>query len=285
MKIVENAFVEGRETETPYKKSTAKKDQLKLDVALENLSLMTKKQVMAPIPLHQIDPTTGKVLNTFTSRMGAARYIVNEVLKRPEKNPLAITGNLDICMRAGWKAYGFYWKLATPASIAEHLKPAASNAKRIFVRNIGKDYIYNSIEAAAQALDVSATTVRQMLIGKTTIPGKRGLVVQEYNPTPRVVNYNNTGDAVKALKISHNVAVNLHKNKLPINNIRVNIVGFKGKTAAKYNLYQGGRLIGRFNTVAEIAKIVGNSHRTTISKRINQNKPLGEFNQFKVKKI
>src|SRR6185312_13975696 len=126
MEIIKEAFDEGRTTDIDWQKSNAKKNQLKLDIATENFSLMKQREFHSPIPLHQICPETGKVLNTFPSRIAAARYITTNILKRPTKNPLAVTGNMEMCIRAGWKAYGFYWKLATPKTLKTHTKSPAN---------------------------------------------------------------------------------------------------------------------------------------------------------------
>jgi hypothetical protein len=112
-KVVEEAFVEGRETKTPWEKSKAKKKAIALEVAMENYSIESEKNVNGPrrnVPLDMICPDTGKVLASFPSRIAAARHIVTHILKRPSKNPVSVTGNLAICMNAGWKSYGYYWK-------------------------------------------------------------------------------------------------------------------------------------------------------------------------------
>lgn len=111
MQVIENAFDEGRQTKVNWNKSQAKRDAIKLTVNLENFSAMTERERMSILPVDMICPNTGKVLASFPNRLAAATHIVNNILKRPEKNPISVTGNMDICMRGGWKSYGYYWKV------------------------------------------------------------------------------------------------------------------------------------------------------------------------------
>lgn len=126
MEIIKHAFIEGRETDVDWINSEAKRNQIKATVAIENFSTMSEKEFKAVIPLQQICPSTGAVLNTFTSRLAAAKYICTEILKRPDKNPVAITGNMEMCIRAGWKSYGYYWKIITKESMMESFAPTGT---------------------------------------------------------------------------------------------------------------------------------------------------------------
>lgn len=119
IKVIEDAFVEGRETDIHYDKSEAKRNQIKLEVALKNTALFSNKVANSAIPVDMICPNTGSILKRFNNRFEAAKYIVTDILKTPNRPPTSIYGNLTMCMRIGWKSYGYYWKLndssSTPA--------------------------------------------------------------------------------------------------------------------------------------------------------------------------
>lgn len=291
MQIIKDAFDEGRETTTDWEKSKAKKNQLKLEVAAENLSLMQKREFNSAIPLHQIDPDTGKVINTFPSRIAAARYIVSDILKRPEKNPLSITGNMEMCMRAGWKAYGFFWKIGTPDSIKKYEKTPV-NAKKVYIGGprISRN-VFPSIQAAADTLGVSADIIRTAMKPNSKsqyIP--KGYFVQEYRDKLVTKNFKTLEEAAAFANCGSETIRRSILGKKPINNVRYVVDSMQGKVAntqsdknpfAKYTVYKGRNVVGRFNTTTEVAKLTG-GHRTRVSKKIKENKPLGEFGQFRV---
>lgn len=294
MEIIKEAFDEGRETTTEWDKSKAKKNKLKLEVAAENLSLMKKRDFNSAIPLHQICPDTGKVLRTFPSRIAAARYIVSDILKRPEKNPLSITGNMEICMRGGWKSYGFYWKLATQESIKKYDKTPV-NAKKVFVGGGGSHVfassVFPSIQAAADSIGVSAKVVRTALSqsGKSKYIPKR-YYVQEYNPKPITKRFKNLEEAAAFAKCDSTETIRRHiiQNK-PINNVtyvvdsmqRLTMAAHEKVQFAKYVVYKGKKAIARVNSYSEIAEITG-GHRTRVAIKVKENQPLGEFGQYRV---
>lgn len=161
MEIIKDAFEEGRSTKVDWDKSVAKKNEIKMRVALENFSTMSKRERLQIMPLHMICPESGKVLRTFGSRIAAARYICESVLNRPDKCPFSVTGNLEICMRAGWKSYGYYWQIAD-ASYADK-RPGPFRGKEIWYRVNGRDYIYESISKFASQHGLDRETVRKML--------------------------------------------------------------------------------------------------------------------------
>lgn len=290
MEIIKHAFDEGRETTTVWEKSTAKKNQLKLEVAAENLSLMQKREFNSAIPLHQIDPDTGKVVNTFPSRIAAARYVVSDILKRTDKNPLSITGNMEMCMRAGWKAYGFYWKIATPTSIKQYDKTPV-NAKKVYVGGprISRN-VFPSIQAAADSLGVSVDVVRTAMkpnANSKYIP--KSYFVQEYNEKPITKNFKTLAEAAAYANCGdETIRRSVLRNK-PINNVTYVVDSMANKTMnaalkkkfAKYTVYKGRTVVGRVNNVTEVAAITG-GHRTNVAIKIKQNKPLGEFGQYRV---
>lgn len=282
MKIIKEAFVEGRETEIEWEKSQAKKNDLKLDIALENFSVMKKREIFTPMPLHQVCPATGKVLQTFPTRLAAARYIVNEILKTPEKNPISITGNMEMCMRSGWKAYGFYWKLATPATLIKYTKPTPVNAKKIFATYCGNGGVFPSIQAVANSFGISTKIIANQI--KPNSKRKAYYTFQEYNPELRTLTFDTMKQAADYANVGDTPMRRWVKQGKPINNTIYKIKNFKGKITPKYVLFQGNKIIGKFLKAKDVAEIVG-VHRATISKKIKTNQTLGEFNQYRIKLV
>lgn len=282
MEIIKEAFDEGRETTTEWDKSKAKKNQVKLEVATENLSLMKKREFHSVIPLHQICPDTGKVLRTFQSRIAAARYIVSDILKRPEKNPLSITGNLEMCMRAGWRAYGFYWKIATEESKKKYDK-TPKNAKKVFIATSQMRTVYPSIQAAADAIGATPDIVRSaMRFGYRSPYVKKNYIVQEYVAKPKTMTFDTIVDAAKYASCSFTTMARWVDAGKPVNNITYKVISRgPNKVTDKYTVYRNNKIVARCKSYEEIAKLVG-GHRTNVSRKVKENKPLGEFGQYRV---
>lgn len=281
MEIIKEAFDEGRTTDTEWQKSRAKKNQLKLDVTMENFSVMKQRDFYAPMPLHQICPETGEVLNTFPTRLAAARHIVKNVLKRPKKNPLAITGNMEICMRGGWKAYGFYWKLATPKTMETYAKSPA-NSRKVFVLHRNSGGVFPSIQSAADTFNVSTDVIRNRLKPNAKVR-KKHLFAQEYNPTPRTLTFNSILAAAQYANVSAVRMTKWIRSGAVINNTTyTSNTKFKVSPRNVYVLYKNGRKLGEFNTVTDIAARVG-IHLDTAMKKIKKKELMGEFNQYRVR--
>lgn len=279
-KIIKDAFVEGRETDTDWKKSTARKNQIKLDVALENVSIMSKRDIHSNIPLHQICPTTGRVVNTFPSRIAAARYIVECVLRNPTKNPVSITGNMAMCMNAGWKAYGFYWKLATPESIDKHVKSSAANATRVFMTYRAKGGVFESIKAAAATFGFPEKAIRKHMAPNSPQLAHNYLV-QEYNSQPRTLSFDNVQEAARYANVSPVRMYRWAIKQMVVNNTKYSIKTCK--SVPKFVVYDSGKVVGKYKTMAEVAKVVG-IHRTKIPAKMAVNERIGPKG-YLVKKI
>lgn len=281
MEIIKDAFVEGRTTDIEWKKSNAQKNQLKLDVAVENLSMMKRRDFHTPMPLHQVCPATGKVLNTFPSRLAAARYIVKNVLNRPDKDPFAVTGNMDMCMRAGWKAYGFYWKLANSTSIETHVKSPIHNANRVYMTKGVSGGVFESIKAAAETFGVSSDSIARRLSPNSPRLGK--YIIQAYNPTLQTLTFNNLKEAAAYANVGINSMSRWIKNKKSVNNTKYIALNSTMKATLKYIVYNGRKIAGKFATAKDVATYVG-STRSRVVKSLKNNTKLGEYHQYRVKR-
>lgn len=282
MEIIKEAFVEGRETEVSYDRSVAKKNQIKMNVALENLTLIKQHKIHEPIMLQQIDPVNGKVLRTFPSRFAAAQYIVDKLLKNPNKSPISVTGNMDMCMRAGWKAYGYYWKRVT-GKIINDAHPKAGNTK-LWVNNRGMEYVYNSYSAVAETFGLSVAWVKDLMEGKVK---HTGLTVRRYNTKLMKMEFETFTAAKKHAGLKNDGSLKrLIISGKPRNNVVYSVKGYvpNVKTKLNYAIYQGHKLIGKYHTITEVSEMVGQT-RSVINKRRNANRKLGEYSQYTLKTL
>lgn len=160
MSIIKDAFYEGRETEVSWKKSAAKKNDVKMQVAISNIESFAKREKLSgtPISLHRVCPSSGKVLQTYPNRLAAAEWIVKNVTKRTNQNPISVTGNLEMCMRAGWKSYGYYW-IMTDTTVGRR----RSGFRPVTVNSRGKDFRFITLSAAAGYMKVHRSTLTENL--------------------------------------------------------------------------------------------------------------------------
>lgn len=187
MSIIKEAFIEGRSTQVVWDDSKAKERELKMEVFLDNMSSMSTKEINGIIPIQQICPDTGKVLRVFSSRLDAAKYIVSDVLKNPNKNPLSITGNMEMCIRAGWKSYGYYWKVMSEREYVNSIVNTSTTP--IFSLKGGKMTLFPSIQAAADAVGMKRNTLSGRLSRDSivTISGPTNTYMQKYNTVPQEI--------------------------------------------------------------------------------------------------
>jgi len=271
MEIIKEAFTEGRETKTQWELSQAKKNQLQVDIALENFSLMKRREFRQVIPLKQICPLTGKVLNVFTSRFAAATYIVNEILKRPDKNPLAVTGNIEMCMRAGWKAYGFFWKLANPKEFMNGDKERAGT--NLWISKGLRGGVFNSIESASQAFKLSPDFVSKRLKNKKSNRKMDGVCIQAYNPIKRTLNFDTVASAARYAGVHDHVMLKWVDKAREINNT-VYTVTTRKVAKREYNISQGNKIIATYNKAKDVAKHL-KVHSSSITRYVNSKKLIG----------
>lgn len=279
MEIIREAFIEGRETEVPFEKSIAKKNQLKMDIALDNLTLTKRHKLHEPIMLQQVDPNSGKVLRTFPSRFAAAQYIVSNILKNPKKKPVSVTGNMEMCMRSGWKAYGYYWKRVTSKIIDDsHIK----TKDKVWVYHRGTENVYNSLSAVAETFGLNVDKIKDLVEGKDK---HKGITVRKYNPKLVKMEFSTiTAAMIHADTRREDMMKRLIISGKPRNNIIYSVKGYVPNTKEKLNyaVYQGNKKIGTYHTINEVSVMVGQS-RSVIDKRRKANKKLGEYNQYTLK--
>lgn len=282
MEIIKDAFEEGRETDVSWEKSDSKKKSVKAEVALENLSLMKKRGFGSIMPLERICPETGRVLATYPSRIAAARWIVDNVLKNPDKNPLSVTGNMEMCMRCNYKAYGYYWRLVDGNK--SNVIQVATNSKKVFAMgqlSSGSGVVYNSMGEAAKAYDVSEKVIRNRVKGIFASNGlqRSGYLgfAEEYNPTKRVKKFSTVATAARAVGVGDSTMKKWAESGKYINNTKY-VIESLTLTAPKpkYVIYRGRKKVGEYATSEEVGKVVG-LHRVTAVRKIKNNQPMGIY--------
>lgn len=299
MEIIKEAFVEGRDTDTEWDKSKAKKNEIKLEIALENYSTLGSREKRSLMPLHKICPTTGKVLERFPSRLAACRHIVKDILKRPDKNPLSISGNLEIGMRGGWKSYGFYWKIADVAEGAKERKvKAEKGAMPVYYCTGSKETVFNTQYDAAAHFGICRKKLRAILNGDTTKNRDflNGAILQKFNPTPRVLNFKSIQEASDYTQCSPNIMRKAIEAGGVINNVTYKIVKGINSTLVKetkakvsrdfiatgYDLFKNGKKIGTYDTIKDLAA-QNKLSRQSINKKIVRGEPLTKDGSLTVK--
>lgn len=286
MEIIKEAFTEGRETDTKWSESKAKENQLKLEVNLENSVRISKHAFKSAIRMQQIDPKTGEVLNIFPSRMKAAEHIVSKILKNPpNKSAVSVTGNMEICMRAGWKCYGYYWKLLDEAKYVDSIVAGSrSNNTKVFTLKNGLESLYPSISAAAKSLGIAEKTIRKYL--QPEMGRYNNITFHEYNPTPKTKKFTTIKDAAIHAKVDPQCLTRRIKYDKPIviNNIKYILpVAHLVKNPIKYVLWNGKRTVGHYKTLTALANDAKVT-RSTASKALKNNRKFGNMKQFYITK-
>lgn len=220
MNIISNAYKEGQDNpDVEYDNSNAKKDEIRLNVSIDNLNFLKTKKKNTIIVVQQICAKSGKLLKVFPNRLSAGKWVVEHVLKRPNKNPLSICGNMEMCMRAGWKAYGYYWKMVEPS-------PDDVNTieKKVFYYKGNTKGYYNSIVEAANDLSITPKNLGQHLRnGKIKKFKKNGYSIwlQHANMKAQTLDFNSLDDMKKHFTISNRVCKTIIK--YGFNNYTVNL--------------------------------------------------------------
>lgn len=285
MEVIREAFHEGRTTKTPWQKSEAKQNQLKAQVALENFSVMEKRDFHTVIPLQQIDPATGKVLRTFNSRLEAATWICENVLKRPDKNPISVTGNMEMCIRAGWKSYGYYWKVIDVKTLMD---TTAGNGTKIFGKINQKVRGFDSINEVAEYTGISRKVIARQLAKakgvmlqskKFTAP----LYIQVMNKDKKTLHFANCREAAKELGVAMSTINNWVNKGEVVNNYTITLDSIPTTSIKpKYQLYQGRKVVGVYDKQQDLAAKLG-VDRKRIYTALKKNGDLGLG--YTVKKI
>lgn len=292
MEFIKNAFTEGRETDTDWQDSNAKKDSIKLDVALENLSTMSSREKNALIPIHKICPDTGDILATFPSRLAACRHIVDDILKSPTKNPLSVSGNMEMCMRGGWKSYGFYWKIVDDVDDSGNVVYKNRHAKTLFYSNGKQELVFKTRTDAAKHFGIHISTLREAVnkIGKPK-PFLKGAILQPVNNKPTVINVASVQEAADHAGCSYTIMLRIIKTGKPVNNYTYNVIkNIQSKSIKSgnnfiptgYDLFENGKKIGSYVTITEMAA-KNQLHRQTINKKIVKGLPITRDGRLTVK--
>jgi len=271
MSIIKEAFVEGRTTDTKWVDSEAKKNALRLDVFTHNADSFNGREFRKQIALEQIHPLTGKSIQTFGSRLEAAKWVVKNVLKVDNdpgnKRAVSITGNMHMCMLSGFKAYGFYWRHIEAKKHEESIlsKAVKSGGKMIWAMGKGVQghQIYPSIAAASKALNIGETTINDA-IRKPMYSRAKGVLVREYNPTQQTLEFKNISEACKFFNIKNNVMYNIYDAGRTINNYTLSVKNREEVKMVKVYRVIGprGKIIEEFSSKIKIARKYNIANRT-----------------------
>ena len=283
-KVIKEAFVEGRTTTTPWEDSEAKRNQGRLDLFAENVDNFNGREFNSPLALERIDPDTGMVVDSFPTRLAAARWVVDNVLNYSgdkDKKAISITGNMHMCMSNGWKAYGSYWKYVNPEKKVKAIQKEAHahGGKMIWTKKIGQGFggeeLFQSITAAAKGLGVGEKKIKSALKGKS-IPG---IIVMEGNATPVNKEFESFESACQYFGYADMYVRRMIANKKPINNINI-IIKKKQIVTKEVIAYRGRKPVGSFPTITECANSFGLS-RDKVSSMIKSKKRINGLHFIK----
>lgn len=260
--VIKEAFVEGRETDANWHDSEAKMNAIKMDVFVANADNFNGRTYREPVLIKQINPANGEVVNYFTSRFEAARWVAKNVhkAKTPEEidhKARSVTGNMHMCMRAGYKSYGFYWQAidrnpkpntakndgATPVFVFDH--EATAKAKPALM-------IYPSIKEAARQTGVSETTIRRNIHEGCDVV--KGYTFREANMTPKVRKFSNFAAVAATLGVTEGYAKRMVAKQVMINNYSLDV---KEKVEGSIAVYSAQKKIGQCKNEKSIASTYG----------------------------
>jgi hypothetical protein len=164
----------------------------------------------------------------FNSRLEAAKWIVANVLKRPDKNPISITGNMEICMRLGYKCYGYFWRIVSEKEALEwksgKVKQSKSNSKPVFCKyNKGGTFgAFPSIAKAALVLGVDRDTLAEKLKGGNVVKTKKARV-QYYYKKPKTKVFSSVKEVREYLGVANTVTKDVFLNAKYWPNVKIKI--------------------------------------------------------------
>lgn len=291
IEVIKEAFTEGRNTDTRWLDSTAKENEIRLQTFLDNKENFNEHRFREKIPLQRLCPTTGKVLQTYGSRLEAARWICENVLHDTDsRRPVSITGNMQMCMSSGWKCYGFYWKTMTQTAHIAEIKTVAkaNNSTMVFTnkaavrpdglfggatRGCYSTEVHPSIAAAAKATGVSERQVRRCM---DELSACRGNFFRKYNDKPKNMVFKTMEDAVSVLGAGAGAITKAHAENKAINNITFTLK-IAPVVKREVSVFVGRNKVGTYPTVTAAAEAHG-VVRQNVSKAIaNNNAKIGPF--------
>lgn len=271
MTIIKDAFVEGRQTKVDWNDSQARQNQIKLDVFAQNVENFDGRAFRALIPMEQICPNTGEVLNVFPSRFAAAKWIVANVMKiKNDKNntkAMSITGNMQMCEAMGYKSYGYYWKRVNKATVATKAVAAAKKLKGtamyvLDARNqLVKDAVYASIREASRVTGVAESQIRRLMADGT--PAYNGFVFRAYNAKAMKRTFATAKEASEFFGIAERHINNAVVKETAINNV---LVSLKEEPKTVINVYSGRKIVAQYTNPNAAARDLGVSRHTVVAR-------------------
>lgn len=273
-KIIKDAFIEGRTTDTHWDDSTAKQNQFKLDLFTSNIDNYNGKEFGKPIRIQRLDPQNGKVLQTYASRLEAGCWVATNVIKTaaPDvvKKAVSVTGNMHMCISNGWKAYGYYWKYIDDKQFTNSVKTQknAHNAKMIGVSYLNRHSLFSSIAEAAKSLNISDKTISSSIKNKKRTTS--GHLFYEYNDTPQIKSFNTVAEASAFTGLSANSVCRYASNGKYFNNYKLEIKNIVKKKPT-YKVYSGNTHIHTLPSKLQLQKTL-NLSRKAIDKMVKGQK-------------
>lgn len=264
--VIKNAFGEGRETDTEWKDSNARRDQIKLETFASNVDNFNGRRFNGRLPLARINPNTGVEEERFASRLAAARWIVENVLQwegDTEEKAISITGNMHMCISNGWKSYGHLWRYLKPAE-AKYVPPAgvAVTGEPVWVygrfgASSFQEKVFPSIRAAARATGLDDRKVKRLMVdGGGEVDG---FVFREYNAKPVTRNFASIAEFVWSFGLGGRGKLHCRrylKAGSAINNTTI-VINKPTFTKREVNVFVGHRMVKKCATLTDAAAFVG----------------------------
>jgi hypothetical protein len=278
IEIVKEAFEEGRNTETSWSASEAKKNQIKLDTFTSNAKNFSGAKFNELIALEQVCPLTGDVINSFGSRIDAARWIVTNVLKVDDPNglkALSVTGNMHMCMASGWKSYGYYWRRISKdeqqAKVLTKAKKVGGKALVVFdCRNkCVKESIFASTKEASRSLGIPERTIGDH-IGSEKY---RGFVFRHFNARQTGKTFADFLEASDFFNLPQSYIKKAVLDARPINNIAITV---KKKPKRVIQVCLGKKIVKIAETMTEAGIYLG-TDRHTVQRAVKKNDKIGLY--------
>jgi hypothetical protein len=295
LNVIKEAFSEGRESPVEWDNSNAKTDHIKLNVLATNIDALKLRSKNTSIPLQQICPTTGEVLRVFPNRMEAARWVAKNVHKLSgdavQKRAISVSGNLYLSTLAGFKGYGFYWKITDMRGLASFVRAKSEkvNGSPICAFPVGVgskplNLVYASISEAARETGVSEKVIRKHLADGSAAVG--GYAFRNLKQSESVRTFKDIPTAAAHFGVSERLIASAIVRNVPLNNTIIRLENdaaaaaqrIISASATKYNgarrlksrtvttvvqpglrvqVMQGKRIVGIYTDVKEAATKLG----------------------------
>lgn len=283
--VIKEAFVEGRDTEVEWKASQAKQNALKLDIFANNEIVAESRAANSVIPMSRVCSETGKVLETYPSRLAACRWVVANVLKRPDPNntkAMSIAGNMHMSMKLGWKSYGFLWTMLKHEDYLQVLTTdAGKDGQAIWVYGSGmgrkgkrSQTVFGSIADAAKATCVPVSDIiKNMKYGS---PAVNGHTFRVCNATKSVKAFASYREAADYLGVDMSTIHGVIASSRPMNNQKIVVKNTAGRMGYEILLRRDKQKGIRFETYTDAATFLG-VNRMTVTRAANTQKRIDRY--------